>query len=34
MRVEYFRIRKINPHIKAIRVYEYLKQFSGCYPWK
>jgi len=33
MKKEYLRIRKINPHIRAIRVFEYLKQFNGIYPW-
>jgi len=33
MKSEYLRIRKINPHIRAIRVYEYLKQFNNNFPW-
>jgi hypothetical protein len=34
MKLEYLRIRKINPHIPAIRVYQYLAQFNGVYPWR
>lgn len=34
MKQEYLRIRKINPHIPARRVYQYLKQFNGVYPWR
>ncbi len=33
MKFEYLRIRKLNPHIPAWRVFEYLKQFNGRFPW-
>jgi len=33
LQFEYLRIRRINPHIKAWRVLQYLRGFNGCYPW-